>query len=93
MTGIELIVKERKEQIDKGYDIKHDNQFNSNSQLSYAAQILIIETLYPTDSDNTPLYWNSESWENMKQKQYKERLVIAGALIAAEIDRLNNQNS
>ena len=36
-----------------------------------------------------PEGWSFELFKKMCNKPYKERLVIAGALIAAEIDRLN----
>lgn len=34
--------------------------------------------------------WNEQIWNKMFDRPYKNRLVIAGALIAAEIDRLNS---
>lgn len=37
-----------------------------------------------------PHDWDSELWLKMMGKPYKERLIIAGALIAAEIDRIQN---
>jgi len=36
-----------------------------------------------------PEGWNEERWNKMLNKSDERRLVIAGALIAAEIDRLN----
>lgn len=36
-----------------------------------------------------PKTWSSLFSENIVRKPYKERLIIAGALIAAEIDRIN----
>ena len=35
-----------------------------------------------------PYGWNKEIWLKMLNKPYKDRLIIAGALIAAELDRL-----
>ena len=36
-----------------------------------------------------PTEWQGPVMERAMAKSYKERLIIAGALIAAEIDRLN----
>lgn len=84
MTGLELIAKERKEQIEKhGYTVDNDVQNNNNRQLLNAAGALM------TGSMLRPTSWEQESWQHMMLKSKKERLIIAGALIAAEIDRLN----
>lgn len=88
MTGIELISKERQEQIDKhGYTKEHDKRMNEYSQLSYAATLLADE--YPHEHEREPSEWDAKIWRKMINKPYKERLIIAGALIAAEIDRIN----
>ena len=34
--------------------------------------------------------WDEDLWQKMCNKSYKDRLIIAGALIAAEIDRLQS---
>ncbi len=97
-TGIELIAEERREQIEKhGRTVELDVQQNADYQLSEAFGALII---HPTEDDmkdvwgdillkSVPSGWNKAIWEKMAVKPYKERLIIAGALIAAEIDRLN----
>lgn len=36
-----------------------------------------------------PNNWEVPLWEKMISKNYESRVVIAGALLAAEIDRLN----
>jgi outer membrane cobalamin receptor len=85
MTGIELIAKERLEQRVKHHrTLKYDAENNKDYELSRGAAALI-------EGDIT---WMPESWDEavsqrMIGKSYQERLVIAGALIAAEIDRLN----
>lgn len=94
-TGIELIAKERNEQILKhGKTIVQDVTINRGCQLADAATVLaspLIGTprkrlsLMPSD-------WNDMLSLKMCSKSYKERLIIAGALIAAEIDRLNALN-
>jgi hypothetical protein len=90
-TGIELIAIERQEQIEKhGRTIETDWNENKAMQLSSAAACLIHKdittarkrlTIMPTD-------WDDNICIKMCRKEYKERLIIAGALIAAEIDRL-----
>jgi len=39
--------------------------------------------------DHCPQGWDESYFAKLLDKPYKERLVIAGALIAVEIDRLN----
>lgn len=89
ITGIELITQERKEQIEKhGRTIKMDVDWNYDNQLVEAAQYLMDDD---NDSYGPPIPkgWNPQIWKKILLKTRKERLVIAGALIAAEIDRLN----
>jgi len=89
-TGVELIAIERQEQIEKhGFDnqyTKDHPEYYLNKQLVIAATELL--------SQHPSIMRFPESWDNkatihrMASKSYKERLIIAGALIAAEIDRL-----
>lgn len=89
-TGIELIAQERKEQIEKhGRTVLQDVNFNKHHQLINGA-IALIESNGPRGMErNCPKNWDFSIWKKMVGKPYKERLIIAGALIAAEIDRLN----
>lgn len=85
MSGIELIAQERKEQLEKhNRPIENDVAYNSEHQLSWAASRLC--RIFPTNT--LPKDWNKDLWLKMILKPYKERLIKAGALIAAEIDRL-----
>lgn len=88
-TGIELIAEERQEQITKhGRAIDKDIEQNHEGQLITGA-IAIIKA----DDSEMPADWNDLILnQKMVDKPYKERLVIAGALIAAEIDRINALN-
>lgn len=89
MTGSELISQEREEQIKKhGRSIEDDINENEDGQLSLAARILSQPTI--EDAQGPPYMWDSPIWYKMIKKSYKERLIIAGALLAAEIDRMNN---
>lgn len=88
-TGIELIAIERQEQIEKHkFDIASDMFFNSDRELTMAAEALMQVAPY---LDEFPPKWDRHIVNKMMSKSYKERLIIAGALIAAEIDRLNHE--
>lgn len=105
-TGIELIAQERQEQIEKhGRTIEKDVEYNhgkytdhngeqiNNPQLTAAARWLIHDDVmkYWVDQELfRPFGWDRGIWSKMINKTYKERLIISGALIAAEIDRLQN---
>jgi hypothetical protein len=94
-TGIELIAEERQEQIKKhGFTIEYDknlysdeNSHRVHSDLAYAA----LHSLWPNGTFY-PSGWNEWFKDKISKKTYKERLIIAGALIAAEIDRLQTLN-
>lgn len=87
-TGIELIAIERKEQIEKhGRAVEKDVFQNNDRELSIAASELLHTAPYVEDF---PPGWDKSIVIKMARKSYKERLIIAGALIAAEIDRLQN---
>lgn len=94
-TGIELIAEERKEQIEKhGRTIKKDVQFNDSEQLSMAAEMLLaVSHEEGIDPASYPDGWDYDICQKMISKPYKQRLIIAGALIAAEIDRLQSLKS
>lgn len=98
MTGAELIAKERQEQIEKhNYTLENDLKYNKQELIAIAKYFLTdhddaenenYEEYLFKDEDGPKLgpklfmkYWG---------KNYKDRLVIAGALIAAEIDRIQN---
>lgn len=83
-TGIELIAEERREQIEKhGRTIQTDLEVNKGGALSMAAKGVITG-----DWGEFPAEWDSDAIRKMCGKPYKDRLIIAGALLAAEIDRL-----
>lgn len=83
-TGVELIAEERQEQIVKhNRTIAHDRENNPNYELMQGAKFCLTGTGYPEK-------WNPGYETKILMKPLKERLVCAGALIAAEIDRLNS---
>jgi hypothetical protein len=82
-TGIELIAKERQEQIEKHGWLSGHDELHDDRQLATAA-------MYAIECRMVDCQCGFENFEErVCQKPYKERLIIAGALIAAEIDRLN----
>lgn len=94
-SGIELIAEERQEQITKhGRTVMHDVEFNDGEQLAIAAEMLLAsEHEEGVDSESFPENWDKDICIQMLAKPYKEKLIKAGALIAAEIDRLQAQEN
>ena len=90
-TGIELIAQERAEQIEKhGKSIEKDVEINKIGQLAAAAAVLSHPDLSSPRKrfGGMPASWDDSICLRMCSKAKIERLIIAGALIAAEIDRL-----
>jgi hypothetical protein len=83
-TGVDLIAKERLEQIEKhGFTIARDKEKNSAGQLmDLALAILAYDIDFLNSKKQEPLF------KKIIAKRKIEQLVIVGALIAAEIDRL-----
>jgi len=91
MTGVELISKERREQIEKhGRTVQMDVDHNRAYQLAEAASVLTTEKFRNSKHRFSlmPEEWDDEISLKMCKKGRKERLAIAGALIAAELDRI-----
>ena len=84
MTGIELIAQERKEQIEKH---KWNDKFNINYEL-----LKMAHTALTNCEDEWPENFSTIYRDKILSKPRIEQLAIAGALIAAEIDRLNASN-
>lgn len=92
-SGIELITEERRRQIDvEGWTPEHDAE-HAAGELGDAAMCYIGTTLnefteYSSELSKAPYAWPwAEAW--WKPSDPVRNLVKAGALIAAEIDRLN----
>lgn len=99
-TGIELIAKERRRQIEvegwtPEHDAEHCNQELALAAVCYATPPSSRETLassvgmYDEQTLNYPLDWpwKSKWWKPTPDDRIRE-LTKAGALIVAEIDRL-----
>jgi hypothetical protein len=82
-TGIELIAEERQRQIEvEGWTKEHDSGHRNNELIDAAMQYLGADLIscWP---------WGDESYKPSPDNRVRE-LQKAGALIAAEIDRLQN---
>lgn len=86
-SGIQLIAEEREQQISKhGKSLEHDVNFNDKGELLELA--LFALTL---KADYYPSLMSISYLEKIEVMPKAKRLKIAGALIAAEIDRLQVQ--
>ena len=94
MIGIEIIAAERKRQVEKeGWTAEHDSRFIVG-ELGLAAACYAIPPEFRNEDggcgDMWP--WGLEWWNPTKDDRIRE-LAKAGALIAAEIDRLQKKES
>ena len=102
-SGLDLIIKERERQIsDEGWTPEHDAK-HTRGDLAIAAACYAVEG---TKADVVSIMhdksmgekfrlsdawpWDMH-WDKRGDHEHERRLVIAGALIAAEIDRLKNK--
>ncbi len=91
-TGIELITQERQEQIEKhGWTKQHDFQEHDNGAIDKAFRAVLLSN-GRHDLSMFPYGWEKFA-EKVIEKTYKEKLVIVAALIAAEIDRLQEEEN
>ena len=98
-TGIEIIAAERERQItQEGWDAKHDKQ-HSDGELAMAAACYAFPKDIINYRDRTAFVslkrfhlwpWENRWWKPTPNDRICE-LAKAGALIAAEIDRLLNR--
>lgn len=84
-VGVSRIGDERRRQIEaEGWTKAHDYTEHAGGELGWAAQCYLIEALEPGEST---AFW-PEGWEWKPSPDPIRNLEKAGALIAAEIDRL-----
>lgn len=90
-TGIELIAEERKRQIEvEGFTAEHDNRW-------VGGELVMAAICYAQEGGKSPEFrpfgfpWEKEWWKPSPDDRIRD-LVKAGALISAEIDRLNTLN-
>lgn len=82
MTGVARIAAERANQVADGWTLQHDRQEHPDGDLHDAAWLLLSD-----DSDGDGPEWAKRLWRKYEDDRV-QRLIIAGALIAAELDRL-----
>lgn len=86
-NGVNLIAIERQEQIKKhGYTLEDDISVNQDLQLVHAASALIDGGLNMHHA--CPPEWDNKQWDKMIRKPFKQRLIMAAALLAAHVDIL-----
>ncbi len=88
-TGIELIAEERERQIkEEGWTPEHDAKYNYH-ELARAAACYATPGYLRVKINGQPCGWPfSKDWWKPSPQDRKRELVKAGALIAAELDRL-----
>jgi|SRR5690625_1904110 len=94
-TGIELIAEERERQIEvEGWtpeqDYRHNRQELARAAACYAVPPRRREVYEEGEPYDWP--WDGVSWKPVPDDRIRE-LQKAGALIAAEIDRLQRKNN
>lgn len=93
MSGVDHIKLERQRQLLKGWD----DTVNDDGQLTECASYILGDYMEDTCDGVTESYdWPVSRATKVKQKyrmDYVARLRIAGALIAAEIDRIESLNN
>ncbi|RQO37927.1 hypothetical protein DBR39_13645 [Chryseobacterium sp. KBW03] len=92
-NGVLMIAKERQKQIDKHgftaeYHVNHP-EYYEDKQLIQATVTLLLQDLAPHDLvTEIPTNWDAVRFQDLIDRGHIERLTIAGALLAAELDRL-----
>lgn len=96
ICGAERIAAERERQLKQGYGPAYDRANNSNSELLAAAACYIVAAdpvSFDPYGDYADRVW---PWSSRKYKPHEDdavaNLTIAGALIAAAIDELQQQS-
>ena len=97
-TGVELIAEERQRQIEKeGWTPAHDDE-HCDEELARVAALYALPDYFRLKANGSNLIkiypinsWAAEWWKPTPNNRIRE-LVKAGALIAAEIDRLQRLN-
>jgi hypothetical protein len=105
-TGVELITEERQRQIEKeGWNTRHDDIKHDNGGLALAGVCYAVDVIYhigekyiiypPLKTAIREIMFTGWPWDNKYWKPTPNdpvrQLTKGGALIAAEIDRLQRQ--
>lgn len=85
MTGVELIAEARlKQKVKSGHSIKSDYEAYPDFELMDA-----VKAILNGNPGEMPKNWDKEASERLCEKPLQDRLVTAGAMLAAQIDVLN----
>lgn len=91
--ALEIALEHQRQIAEEGYSPEHDEQYTRGELLDAAvAYIRAIDPADPGANANTTVceaYWPWAPTTTFKPKDVRRNLVRAGALIAAEIDRLD----
>lgn len=88
-NAYQLILQERDRQIAKGYTREHDDEHGSGEIALAAACFAAGEDLVTDGAIEAGVWpWKGQAFDALEGKSRLEQLVIAGALIVAEIERL-----
>jgi len=80
-TALDLIAQEREKQISKGYTVEHDAKYVGETYIHFDQLAFgLMNRVYAPDG------WDKKYWEELTKLPLKEKLVIAGAWIATELD-------
>ena len=93
MNGTELIAQERQRQIEvEGWTPEHDDEHDCGEMAAAGASYALFDpSMLEGDWEPSFWPWDKKWW---KPSEYQIRnLVKAGALIAAEIDRLQRKEN
>ena len=93
MNALEMIIDERQRQVEEGWTPEHDDRHDDGEMAQAAACYAMDDVLrglyFPTDGDRVPdaWPWQAHWWKPSPDDRIRE-LVKAGALVVAEIERL-----
>lgn len=91
-TGIELITEERQRQLTvTPWSLEHDKQHQFGELAKVAATLAVVHTDAHIEDADDFIQNGRDPWGLCDKHGAIQRLVIAGALIAAEIDRIQSK--
>lgn len=90
LTGAQLIAAERQRQIEvEGWDEGNDDQYENDELLHAAAVYMSATCIYGSPLEDVVWPWDPEWFKPGEPVDKIRCLTKAGAILAAEIDRLN----